>query len=57
MMHDRGVMMMGFEEEETAHHAYRCEYGGTLPIGVRDASDSTIRRSRWRRFHGGRFGR
>jgi len=38
-MNDRGAMVMGFDQEKTAHHFYLYEDGGAIDIAVRDGSD------------------
>jgi hypothetical protein len=42
-MNDRGTMVMGFDQDKTAHHFYLYEDGGAIDIAVRDASDTTDR--------------
>jgi hypothetical protein len=38
-MNDRGAMVMGFDQEKTAHHFYLYDDGGAIDIAVRDGSD------------------
>jgi hypothetical protein len=42
-MNDRGAMVMGFDQDKTAHHFYLHEDGGAIDIAVKDASDSKDR--------------
>src|SRR5262245_38807335 len=38
-MNDRGAMVMGFDQEKTAHHFYLYDDGGAIDIAVKSASD------------------
>ena len=38
-MNDRGAMVMGFDQEKTAHHFYLYDDGGAIDIAVTDSSD------------------
>jgi len=38
-MNDRGAMVMGFDQEKTAHHFYLYDDGGAIDIAVRDGAD------------------
>lgn len=42
-MNDRGEMVMGFDQNKTAHHFYLYEDGGAIDITVKDASEATDR--------------
>jgi hypothetical protein len=42
-MDDRGAMVMGFDQNKTAHHFYLYEDGGAIDITVKDASDTKDR--------------
>lgn len=42
-MNDRGAMVMGFDQDKTAHHFYLYEDGGAIDIAVKDASDTKDR--------------
>jgi hypothetical protein len=42
-MDDRGAMVMGFDQNKTAHHFYLYEDGGAIDIAVKDASDTKDR--------------
>jgi hypothetical protein len=42
-LNHRGGMVMGFDQEKTAHHFYLYENGGAIDIVVKDASDATNR--------------
>ena len=38
-MNDRGAMMMGFDQDKTAHHFYLYDDGGAIDIVVKDPPD------------------
>jgi hypothetical protein len=38
-MNQRGEMVMGFDQEKTAHHFHLYTDGGTIEVEVRDAAD------------------
>ena len=40
---DRATMMMGFDQEKTAHHFLLFVDGGAIDIAVKDAADTTDR--------------
>jgi hypothetical protein len=40
---DRGAVMMGFDQEKTAHHFLLYGDGGAIDIAVKDTSDTTER--------------
>jgi hypothetical protein len=40
---DRGTMMMGFDQEKTAHHFLLYADGGAIDVAVKDAADTTNR--------------
>lgn len=40
---DRGTMVMGFDQEKTAHHFYLYADGGAIDIAVRDSADTQDR--------------
>ena len=42
-MNDRGAMVMGFDQDKTAHHFYLYEDGGAIDIGVKDPADTKDR--------------
>lgn len=42
-MNDRGAMVMGFDQNKTAHHFYLYDDGGAIDIAVKEASDTTDR--------------
>jgi hypothetical protein len=42
-MNDRGAMVMGFDQDKTAHHFFLYEDGGAIDIAVKDASDTKDR--------------
>jgi hypothetical protein len=42
-LNHRGGMVMGFDQEKTAHHFYLYENGGAIDIAVKDASDAANR--------------
>ena len=42
-MNDRGAMVMGFDQDKTAHHFYLYADGGAIDIAVKDAADSADR--------------
>jgi hypothetical protein len=42
-MNDRGAMVMGFDQDKTAHHFYLYDDGGAIDISVKDAADTTDR--------------
>ena len=42
-MNDRGAMVMGFDQNKTAHHFYLYEDGGAIQIGVKDGTDTKDR--------------
>lgn len=42
-MSDRGAMVMGFDQDRTAHHFYLYEDGGAIDISVKDPSDTKNR--------------
>jgi len=42
-MNDRGAMVMGFDQNRTAHHFYLYEDGGSIDIAVKDAADAKDR--------------
>jgi hypothetical protein len=42
-MNDRGAMVMGFDQDKTAHHFYLYDDGGAIDIAVRDGSDDKNR--------------
>jgi hypothetical protein len=42
-MSDRGAMVMGFDQDKTAHHFYLYEDGGAIQIAVKDLSDTKDR--------------
>ena len=41
--HQRGAMVMGFDQEKTAHHFRLYTDGGAIEVGVRDAADTKDR--------------
>src|SRR5579864_6292504 len=42
-MNDRGAMVMGFDQDKTAHHFYLYEDGGAIDIAVKDPADTKNR--------------
>lgn len=38
-LNERGAMVMGFDQDKTAHHFYLFRDGGAIDIAVRDAAD------------------
>jgi len=42
-MHERGAMVMGFDQDKTVHHFYLYADGGAIDIAVKDTSDVTNR--------------
>jgi hypothetical protein len=42
-MNDRGAMVMGFDQDKTAHHFYLYRDGGAIDISVKDAADTKDR--------------
>jgi hypothetical protein len=42
-MNDRGAMVMGFDQDKTAHHFYLYEDGGAIDTAVKDATDTKDR--------------
>ena len=42
-MNQRGGMVMGFDQDKSAHHFYLYRDGGAIDIQVRDAADATNR--------------
>lgn len=39
----RGAMVMGFDQQQTAHHFYLYEDGGAIDVSVKDPADTTNR--------------
>jgi hypothetical protein len=39
----RGAMVMGFDQQKTAHHFYLYEDGGAIDVSVKDPADATSR--------------
>jgi hypothetical protein len=42
-MHQRGAMVMGFDQEKTTHHFYLFEDGGAIDVAVKDGTDTVNR--------------
>jgi len=42
-MNDRGAMVMGFDQDKTAHHFLLFDDGGAIDISVKDAKDTKNR--------------
>jgi hypothetical protein len=42
-MNQRGAMVMGFDQEQTAHHFYLYEDGGAIEVQVKAAADTKDR--------------
>jgi hypothetical protein len=42
-MNDRAAMVMGFDQDKTAHHFYIYDDGGAIDITVKDATDTKDR--------------
>ena len=40
-MNHRGAMVMGFDQDKTAHHFYLYADGGAIDVSVKDATDKT----------------
>src|SRR4051794_39126800 len=40
---DRGAMVMGFDQDKTAHHFRLYPDGGAIEVGVKDAADASNR--------------
>lgn len=40
-MNHRGAMVMGFDQDKTAHHFYLYTDGGAIDVSVKDAADKT----------------
>ena len=40
-MNHRGAMVMGFDQDKTAHHFYLYADGGAIDVSVKDAADKT----------------
>jgi hypothetical protein len=40
---DRGAMVMGFDQDKTAHHFYLYDDGGAIDVTVKDAADTRDR--------------
>jgi hypothetical protein len=39
-MNDRGAMVMGFDQDKTAHHFFLYEDGGAIDVAVKDPADT-----------------